>query len=173
MKLPAIVAEILTGYTLPVRGFHGVVHWARVLENGIKLAETTGANASVIQLFAVFHDSRRENEGTDPDHGRRGAALAAEFRGRLFELSDAEFALLDRACEWHTEGRTDPDVTVRTCWDADRLDLGRVGIVPSPMYLCTPAAKSPKLIDWAYARSIKGFEPDFVTSHWRVPARDW
>src|SRR5262245_19305144 len=118
MNLTAIVAEILRGYALPARGFHGVVHWARVLENGLRLAESTGANAAVVQLFAVFHDSRRENEGTDPAHGRRGANLAAELRGRLFELPDADFELLYRACEWHTEGRTDPDLTVQTCWDA-------------------------------------------------------
>ena len=173
MNLPAIVAEILRGYALPTRGFHGVVHWARVLENGLKLAETTGAKVAVVQLFAIFHDSRRENDGSDPDHGRRGADLAAELRGRLFELPDAEFELLYRACEWHTHGRTDPDVTVRTCWDSDRLDLGRVGIVPSPKYLCTPAARSPKTIDWAYVRSIEGYEPDFVMADWGVPPRDW
>jgi uncharacterized protein len=173
MNLTAIVAEILLGYALPPRGFHGVVHWARVLENGLRLAESTGANATVVQLFAVFHDSRRENEGTDPAHGRRGADLAAELRGRLFELPDAEFEALYRACEWHTEGRTDPDATVLTCWDADRLDLGRVGIVPSPKYLCTTAARSPRLIDWAHTRSVEGFEPDFVAGAWRIPPRDW
>ena len=173
MNLAEIVAEILAGYPLSPRGLHGAVHWARVLENGLRLAESTGANPEVVQLFAIFHDSRRENDGSDPDHGRRGADLAAELHGRLFELPDGEFELLYRACEWHTHGRTDPDVTVQTCWDADRLDLGRVGIVPSPKYLCTPAAKSPKLIDWALSRSVKGYEPDFVTTMWRIAPRDW
>ena len=173
MNLADIIAEILSGYSLPARGFHGVVHWARVLENGLKLAESTGANVEVIRLFAVFHDSRRENDGTDDGHGRRGADLAATLRGRLFDLSGTDFALLYRACEWHTEGRTDADITVQTCWDADRLDLGRVGIVPSPKYLCTPAAKVTAIIDWAYSRSVKGYEPDFVTREWRVPHRDW
>jgi uncharacterized protein len=173
MNLTDLVAEILEGYSLPERGFHGVVHWARVLENGLKLAESTGANADVLRLFAVFHDSRRENDGSDPDHGRRGADLAATLRGRLFNLPDAEFDILYRACEWHTEGRSDPDMTVLTCWDADRLDLGRVGILPSPKYLCTKAAKSPNVIDWAHTRSIQGYEPDFVTKMWRVPPRDW
>jgi uncharacterized protein len=173
MNLADIVAEILGGYQLPPRGCHGVVHWARVLENGLKLAESTGANVVVVRLFAVFHDSRRENDGTDPDHGLRGAELAAALRGRLFELSDTDFDVLYRACEWHTEGRSDPDVTVRTCWDADRLDLGRVGIMPSPKYLCTRAAKSPAVVLWAHARSVEGYEPDFVTAEWRVPPRDW
>jgi uncharacterized protein len=173
MNLADIVAEILSGYALPARGFHGVVHWARVLENGLKLAELTGANVELIRLFAVFHDSRRENDGTDPDHGRRGADLAAALRGRLFDLSDDNFDVLYRACELHTEGRGDPDVTVRTCWDADRLDLGRVGIVPSPKYLCTPAAKSPSVINWAHERSVSGFEPDFVTTEWKIRPREY
>jgi uncharacterized protein len=173
MNLAPVVAEVLKDYQLSPRGYHGVVHWARVLENGLRLAEATGANAAVVRLFAVFHDSRRENDGDDPDHGLRGADLAATLRGRLFDLPDADFAVLYRACEWHTHGRTDPDVTVQTCWDADRLDLGRVGIVPSPRYLCTPAAKSPAVIDWAHLRSVGGYEPDFVASEWGVPPRAW
>jgi uncharacterized protein len=173
MNLAPIVEEILKGYPLSPRGCHGAVHWARVLENGLKLAESTGANVAVVRLFAVFHDSRRENDGWDDDHGRRGADFAATLRGRLFDLSDADFEVLYRACEWHTHGRTDPDVTVQTCWDSDRLDLGRVGIVPNPRYLCTPAAKSPAVIDWAHQRSVGGYEPAFVASEWRIPPRAW
>ncbi len=61
----AIVRDILTGYALPPRGYHGVVHWARVLENGMRLAAETGANPRVVTLFALFHDARRLNEGRD------------------------------------------------------------------------------------------------------------
>lgn len=171
MNLATIVTEILAGYALPARSFHGIVHWARVLENGLKLAESTGANSEVVKLFAVFHDSRRVNDGTDDGHGRRGAELVAQLRGRLFEMPDHDFAILYRACEWHTTGRTDPDVTVQTCWDADRLDLGRVGIMPSPKYLCTAAAKVPAMIDWAHTRAIREYEPDFVTADWHIAPR--
>jgi uncharacterized protein len=52
--------------------------------------------------------------------------------GLLFDLPDHEFRLLDRACVGHTHKRTHPNVTIQTCWDADRLDLGRVGITPHP-----------------------------------------
>ncbi len=64
MNLKLIIHEILEDYALPIHGDHGVSHWARVLENGLKLAEATGANVSVVSLFAVFHDSRRINECT-------------------------------------------------------------------------------------------------------------
>jgi uncharacterized protein len=48
---------------------------------------------------------------------------------------------------------TEADVTVQTCWDADRLDLGRIGIKPEPRFLCTAAAQDPALIEWALLRS--------------------
>ena len=84
MNLRPILQAILEGYTLPVNGYHGVSHWARVLENGLRLCEETGANVEVVSLFAVFHDSKRVNESIDPDHGQRGADFAAEHRGQLF-----------------------------------------------------------------------------------------
>ena len=125
-------SRILEGYALPWGGDHGVAHWARVLENGLRLAEETGADLGVVRLFAVLHDSRRVNEVTDPDHGPRAAEFALSLRGHLFDLPDHEFRLLHRACAGHTHERTHPDVTIQTCWDADRLDLGRVGITPAP-----------------------------------------
>jgi uncharacterized protein len=161
-----ILSEILEGYALDPLGFHGVVHWARVMENGLKLATMNGADPAIVTLFALFHDSRRENDGSDYGHGLRGAQLAERLRGKSFELNDADFELLYRACEWHTEGTTDPDITVRTCWDADRLDLGRVGIMPEPKYLCTPEARSHKMIRWADKRARSEFVPAIVTEQW-------
>ncbi len=66
----------------------------------------------------------------------------------------------------HTDGLTDGDVTLQTCWDADRLDLGRVGITPDADLLCTDAARA--LIDWADARATSGYQPDFVANDWRL-----
>jgi uncharacterized protein len=139
-----------------------------VLENGLRLAETTGANVEVAQLFAVCHDSKRVKETTDPDHGRFGAEFAAELRGQLFNLADHDFGLLYRACLGHTHERTHPDITIQTCWDADRLDLGRVGVTPHPSRLCTAAAKDPAMIKWADGRASFGFVPNFVVDEWNV-----
>ncbi len=85
---------------------------------------------------------------------------------RHFEISDSDFELLRIACIHHTDGKTAANVTVQTCWDADRLDLGRVGIKPHPKYLCTEAAKNPEMISWAYERSIQNFTPEFVKVDW-------
>jgi uncharacterized protein len=86
----------------------------------------------------------------------------------VFELSDREFQLLHRACAGHTHERIHPDVTIQTCWDADRLDLGRVGITPSPYYLNTEAAKRPETIKWADRRATMGFIPEIVACEWHI-----
>jgi uncharacterized protein len=146
-------------YRLPWDGIHGYAHWVRVLENGLRGAERNFARVEVVKLFAVFHDACRASEGSDPYHGLRGAQLAERLRGTAYDLSDADFKLLYTACEFHTDGRTIGDVTVQTCWDADRLDLGRVGVMPRAECLCTLFAKERATIDWAYDRSVSEWLP--------------
>jgi uncharacterized protein len=52
---------------------------------------------------------------------------------------------------------------VLTCWDADRLDLGRVGIRPLAERLCTDAARQPAMLQWAYRRSLARLEGQVFT----------
>ena len=160
----AILAAILAGYALPATCQHGVIHWARVLENGLAVAEHNGADREVVRLFALFHDARRVNEWHDPGHGQRGGELARSLRGSLVQLDDARFELLYEACRLHTDGFTEGDPTLQACWDADRLDLGRVGITPKPHRLCTDAARS--LIPWSHARAIADHRPPAVLEAW-------
>ena len=155
INLKPLVHAILEDYALPWHSIHGVAHWARVLENGLRLVEVNRANIEVVQLFAVFHDSRRMTEKTDPLHGVLGAKFAVELRGKLFDLNDDDFDLLFVACVGHMDHPTDDDPTIQTCWDADRLDLGRVGIRPSPGRLCTALARDPVVMNSAYRRSIR------------------
>ena len=162
-----LIRRILKEYKLPRDGIHGVAHWARVLETGLRLAETTGANPEVVRLFAVFHDGKRMNEGWDPDHGRRGGDFAASLRGTGFDLAPKDFDLLYDACAYHTDGLIDGKVTIQTCWDADRLDLGRVGIAPELKYLGTEAARELQNITWADERSQSHWVPEWVWDLWR------
>ncbi len=162
-----ITSELITvikeQFRINWSGIHGISHWARVFDNGMKLSEQTGANRKVVQLFSVFHDSRRHNEHLDPKHGPRGAELATRLRDNHFHLlTDEEFDLLHQACSLHTKAATHDNITVQTCFDSDRLDLGRVGTVPKAKYLCTDAAKSQEMIAWAHQRSIEGYVPDNV-----------
>jgi len=134
---PALGKAVSDQFSLSAHSVHGPAHWRRVERNGLLLATKTGADEAVVRLFALFHDSRRHNENHDPRHGRRGAALAAEMRGNHFELDDDAFATLVYACTWHTDEPQNEDPTIGTCFDADRLDLGRVGIIPDPSYMST------------------------------------
>jgi uncharacterized protein len=143
-------------FVLDLRGVHGVRHWTRVRENGHRLARHTGANKLIVELFAFLHDCCREDDRSDPGHGERAAHFAQTLRGTILHLSDDNFALLFEAVRDHERGRTRGDVTVMTCWDADRLDLGRVGVRPDPKYLCTEFARQKSTIAWAYRRSLGG-----------------
>jgi len=151
-----LIKIIRAQFKLDWHGIHGANHWSRVRENGLRLAESTGARIGVVELFAFLHDSRRMNDDLDPEHGGRAVAFARDLREQgIIELSDSDFELLDLACAKHSDGQTSADVTVQTCWDADRLDLGRVGQRPHPHYLCTDEAKNPSIIEWAFNRSIR------------------
>lgn len=155
-----LLAKIKAQYRLRWHGTHGVIHWSRVFDNGMKLAEQDGVNFRVVQLFSIFHDSRRKNEHWDRNHGKRGAELARELR-RYCPLDDDEFDLLITACELHTSILDHEDITVQACFDSDRLDLGRVGHYPDKNRLCTPIAKETETIEWAYHRSLNDNElPD-------------
>lgn len=173
MITPRLIRRILQQYRLPLNGLHGLSHWGRVLEIGVRLAEDTGADVEVVQLFAVLHDSRRINEGWDDGHGRRGAELAARLRGDYFELGDDAFEKLYTACAGHTDGRTDGDATVQTCWDADRLDLPRVGLRVEPQYLGTDAARGRDVIRWAHGRAALRFVPEIIADAWELPLDEW
>jgi len=140
-------------FVLDLRGIHGVPHWQRVRENGLRLAKHSGANRLIVELFAYLHDCCREDDRSDPGHGERAADFTATLRGTLIHLSEDDFALLYEAIRDHELGLTRGDVTVRTCWDADRLDLGRVRRRPNPRYLCTEYARRKDTIEWAYKRS--------------------
>jgi uncharacterized protein len=148
--LPAIRAQ----YQLEWDSIHGVRHWARVLETGLRLAPATGARTDVIVLFALLHDACRHDDGHDPSHGPRAAELTKLWRGLHFQIDDAGAALLEDACRRHTLGLREGDVTVLTCWDADRLDLFRVGIAPAPSRLCTAPAQELTTIEWANQRAL-------------------
>ncbi len=150
----ALIAFLRRQFKIDWHGHHGIPHWGRVRANGLMLAAETGANMHVVELFAFFHDAGRLNEHEDEGHGGRGAALARQLRGRFFDAVDAEMDLLQYACDHHSDGMKIGDVTVLTCWDADRLDLGRVGITPNPRYLCTEAAKRSGNLQRAHARAL-------------------
>ena len=151
----AFVEHCCLAYQMDHNGLHGFDHWMRVLHNGRLLADAENANLKVVELFCILHDTRRLNEDEDPLHGRRAANFAQTLRGVWFDVTDGEMDFLTEALTFHSDGHSEGDITVQVCWDADRLDLGRVGIRPAPERLCTDTAKSPSVLEEAYQRSLK------------------
>ena len=77
----------------------------RVEAHGRRLAQATdGADETIVRLFALLHDVERQNESTDPAHGRRAAQLVRWAQGDLFTITDRQLDLLSHACELHADG---------------------------------------------------------------------
>lgn len=155
---PLITKDLLdflkSHYTLHWDGLHGFQHWVRVRENGLKLASVNGANQKVVEYFAFTHDIQRRSDGYDPGHGARACKFIRAHLLDRIDLTAEQINLLCIATSGHTDGKCHPDITISTCWDADRLDLMRAGIRPHPKRLCTPQARDPQIIEWAIQRSI-------------------
>ncbi|MBJ7379769.1 MAG: HD domain-containing protein [Polynucleobacter sp.] len=149
---PELITYIRENFKLDWHGTHGANHWARVLHHSKVIGEHRGADLLVVELFGFLHDSCRENEYQDPGHGKRAAELARELNQTYFDLKPTQMQNLCYAIEHHSGGEVSVDATIQTCWDGDRLDLGRVGIVPSAKYLSPQATQ---LIDLAVVMSMK------------------
>jgi len=146
-----LVARVREIFRLDWHGIHGAGHWARVAFHGRALALQLGVDPRIPQLFALLHDSHRRHDGHDRDHGPRAAEFVEGLhRERLIPLSLRPLAWLVQACHGHSDGHRDAPLAVQVCWDADRLDLGRVGIRPDPWRLCTTPARNAALIERAW-----------------------
>lgn len=135
----------INGWTLGE--IHGLSHWQRVERNGIllslimcngELCFRKEVNIKVVCLFAYLHDKCRLNNETDLKHGERAADMLYTMRDTLLkDLDNKEFSLLEQACRLHTTIHKTGNPTIDICFDADRLDLKRVGITPCPDKMAT------------------------------------
>jgi uncharacterized protein len=150
-----VIRVVRRQFRLDWQGIHGAPHWARVRWNGLTMARAHGARTDIVELFAFLHDSQRHSDGRDREHGARGADFTLQLNSELLKLDRAGLEMLAYAVRHHSDGLIEADVTVQTCWDADRLDLGRVGITPRPDKLCTEEARQAWLFERAYRRSVR------------------
>lgn len=136
--------KLIRQFRLPGRTDHGPDHWNKVDRNAVKLCKLVPeSDMTVVRLFAIFHDSQRESEVGDPKHGHRAADLVTQMYKDegILGITEEQFTKLEYACRHHNGGKPVIDPTIGVCWDADRLDLLRVGIMPNPKFLSTQAAK--------------------------------
>lgn len=151
--LAEIQRLVMAQFRLDGMGPHGLPHWQAVYRNGMAIADADKrVNRRVVAAFAFLHDSQREDEWEDPMHGVRGADYVIQLRleGKLDWLSADEELLLRAAVCDHSRGLLSDDPTIQACWDADRLDLPRIGVRPHPKFL----------------GSIYGLTPGVIERHW-------
>ena len=116
-----LFADIRRGFALDWAGHHGANHWGRVRRHALDIARA------------------------------RGAEYARALQGRFYDLSAKALSQLTHAIRHHSGGEVSTDATIQSCWDADRLDLGRVGITPAAEFLSSEGAAR---IELAYRWSL-------------------
>jgi uncharacterized protein len=146
-----IIKIVKNQFQLEIRGDHGIFHWEQVQKIGEHLAlQYENADVEVICLFAYLHDSKRENEESDPMHGERSAEFVKKlYHQGVLNISQTQYEQLEFSCRHHSDStKRSDDITVQICWDSDRLDLYRLGEVPDPQYLNTHVAKKKDILKW-------------------------
>ena len=130
------------GY-LHLHNNHGKVSGRPSFKNDEHLGLENGTirndiNIKVVRFFAYLHDKCRLDDWDDLEHGVRAADMLSTLKDTVLkDFTDEEIMLLEKACRYHTTVQRTGIPTVDVCFDADRLDLGRVGIVPNPMLMAT------------------------------------
>lgn len=147
---------------------HGIRHCANVLRFALMIAEAKGLSQSqreTLAAAAVFHDSRRQSEGRDREHGRRSAEYYRDF----CEHTGMEF---DPVCfeiiVWHSRSmetgrpkieeacpdREDAILLYKIFKDADSLDLFRL----DPYAVDADRLRTPEATAlFNYARELSGW----------------
>lgn len=117
------------------------------------LSNTLDIDNTIGHYFALLHDVARKNEEKDIGHGQRAVELLSAYGGHEWlQITAQAYEELCYAITHHSNGLTEGTLTQQACWDADRLDLWRVGIMPNPGRLITEAAK-----DLHYDRLYEGY----------------
>lgn len=141
-----LLKEIIDNFKLNIDGDHGLNHWTRVYKNTQLLSTYYNINSDVFELFAILHDSKREDEFEDINHGKRAAKYIKQLIiDNKINLNYEDQRRLIYACSNHTKSNKKAklyqDIIVQICFDSDRLDIGRVGIIPEEKYFNTDYAK--------------------------------
>lgn len=143
-KAKQILRLVKRDFQLDYFGQHGIIHWSNVLRNCNRIASHYNISSSFFELFALIHDSQRDDEIEDYAHGPNAAKFCEILKDKgLLNLSKELYQTLEFTCYHHSSlrpGQTD-NILVKICIDADRLDLIRYGLRIKEELLFTDYAK--------------------------------
>ena len=138
--------------------FHTKEHCGRVLLFSLLLADREGLSGEeqeILAAAAVFHDTRRQDDGFDVGHGRRGAEYYweyclshslkfSELCYRIMEYHDRDDKIGEKALSTMGPEKDRAIMLYRIFKDADALDRFRLGPGQGSLdetYLRTESAK--------------------------------
>lgn len=156
---PAQIIAALRPYVRFDSALHGPAHWAHVHRFGAALADRLDLPPEgrvCVELFAWLHDLARKDDEAGAQHAVDGAAQIEAILPVIADpLTPAQIETIRVAVRHHSDGMVSGrageagvfahidwprDLVVATvgcCWDADRLDLPRVGMTPSDRFMST------------------------------------
>lgn len=146
-----LLGEARDGATLAQEPMHGELHWRGVAWAGLRVRELApGISPGVMVAFGLLHDCRRETDDWDPEHGERAALVAARSRPLKRLLGAEGRELVAEACRLHERGMTRHEApAIGACWDADRVNLVRLGFRLDPRYFTILSREDGSLDDLA------------------------
>ena len=120
-------------------GLHGIPHLRRVASTAGRLAAAVGEDVEAAVIAGFLHDCARVHDGGGTRHAHDSADLAKEILATFYPHVDS-----DRLCDGiahHADGTVTDDPLIGSLWDADRLDLIRLGRETRPHLLSTGLAR--------------------------------
>ena len=154
------IVDALRPFALMDSKIHGVDHWARVCRFGEYLADRINLPpqySECVTVFAWTHDLARYDDDGGREHAIAGAKYLDKVIPTVFPLlSGSQISIIRTAIYYHSHGYAADEGqyagwfddlegkkgtildTMACCWDADRLDLLRIGIEPDPYRMSTP-----------------------------------
>lgn len=159
--------ELITDYAQFNMGEeHGEIHSARVLLNCLLIAKElklTSHETDVLAIASVFHDTMRDNDGDDTNHGEESAKYYKQFANEHPALVNYE-KVIEQIIKYHCLpdeiGREQISKRYLKLFDifkdADALDRVRFGIRDLDInQLRTPEAKSMTMVADIIRQEIK------------------
>ena len=104
---------------------HGISHLRRVSILSGRLASAVGEDVEAAVVMGFLHDCARTDDKAGDGHAHDSSVLARCLLGRFYPHLDA-----DRICHAiarHADGEVTDDGLAACLWDADRLELKRIG----------------------------------------------
>ena len=123
---------------------HGIPHLRRVAVTAGRIAASIGEDIESAVVAGFLHDCARNDDGGGTCHALDSAVLAKKLLSMFYPHLDV--VRLCDAIARHADGETTKDLLVACVWDADRLDLSRLGIEVNSDLLSTSVARRIVLI---------------------------